>query len=242
MDGLLTCRQCSKHMESLKDHSFWDFLRTQVRKYFWFILVTVIVLTLWIIHYAWAPPELGRNCPKDQAKGLPNISQLEAEKVALGKQLTKMEKEMQKLRKFMNQSQEKTLQLLEKKQEEADALIKESTGFNQSLVLTRQFLEKEKEKTQSLQSQLKRVEKNATSQVKEAVQREVEKNKVVEEEIKQLKQQLYNLQQMKEQQQMKIQHLEDQLMKHKPIERSKGGLLLGPSLVLLPLLLTSLLL
>ncbi|KAG8126816.1 hypothetical protein E2320_021877 [Naja naja] len=160
MDGLLTCRQCSKHMESLKDHSFWDFLRTQVRKYFWFILVTVIVLTLWIIHYAWAPPELGRNCPKDQAKGLPNISQLEAEKVALGKQLTKMEKEMQKLRKFMNQSQEKTLQLLEKKQEEADALIKESTGFNQSLVLTRQFLEKEKEKTQSLQSQLVSVQED----------------------------------------------------------------------------------
>ncbi|KAG8126818.1 hypothetical protein E2320_021880 [Naja naja] len=104
-------------------------------------------------------------------------------------------------------------------------------------------LEKRVEETGSdLEKARKRVEKNATSQVKEAVQREMEKNKVVEEEIKQLKQQLYNLQQMKEQQQMKIQHLEDQLMKHKPIERSKGGLLLGPSLVLLPLLLTSLLL
>uniref|UniRef100_A0A2H6MXE6 Uncharacterized protein n=1 Tax=Micrurus carvalhoi TaxID=3147026 RepID=A0A2H6MXE6_9SAUR len=163
MEGLLTCHQCSKHMESLKDHTFWDFHRTWVRRYLWFILVIVIVLTLWIIPYTQAPPELGRNCPKDQAKGLHNISQLEEEKVALGKQLTKKEKEMQKLRKFMNQSQEKTLQLLEKKQEEADALIKESTGFNQTLLLTRQFLEKEKEKTQSLQSQLKTLEEQLKS-------------------------------------------------------------------------------
>ncbi|ETE61701.1 hypothetical protein L345_12547, partial [Ophiophagus hannah] len=104
-------------------------------------------------------------------------------------------------------------------------------------------LEKRVEETGSeLEKATKTVEKNATSQVKEAVQREMEKNKVAEEEIKQLKQQLFNLQQMKEQQQMEIQHLKDQLMKDKPTERSKGGLLLGPSLVLLPLLLTSLLL
>lgn len=141
-------------MEGLKDHSFWDFRRTWVRNYFWFILVTVIVFTLSIIHYLRAPPELGRKCPKDQAKLLHNISQLEAEKVTLKKQLIKMEKEMQKLRNVMNRTQEKALQLLEKKQEEADALSKESSGFNQSLVLTRQLLEKEKEKAQSLQSQL----------------------------------------------------------------------------------------
>ncbi|XP_032094742.1 uncharacterized protein LOC116523714 isoform X2 [Thamnophis elegans] len=98
-------------------------------------------------------------------------------------------------------------------------------------------LEKAREDWGSCQEQLKSVEKNATSQVKEAVQREMEKNKVAEEEIKQLKQQLSNLQQMKEQQQKEIQDLEDQLMKHKPLERSKGGLLLGPSMVLLSLLL-----
>lgn len=74
--------------------------------------------------------------------------------MTLRKQLIKMEKEMQKLRNVMNWTQEKTLQLLEKKQEEVDALSKESSGFNQSLVLTRQLLEKEKEKAQSLQTQL----------------------------------------------------------------------------------------
>ncbi|XP_032094740.1 golgin subfamily A member 6-like protein 22 [Thamnophis elegans] len=154
MGGLLTCHQCSTRMESLKDHSFWDFSRTWVRKYFWFILVTFIVLILWIILYSWAPPEPGTICPKDQANLLHNISQMEAEKVTLRKQLIEMEKEMQKLRNVTNGTQEKTLQLLEKKQEEVDALSKELLGFNQSLVLTRQLLEKEKEKGQNLQSKL----------------------------------------------------------------------------------------
>ncbi|XP_034293536.1 calponin homology domain-containing protein DDB_G0272472-like [Pantherophis guttatus] len=156
MGGLLTCRQCSKRMESLKDHSFWDICRTCVRKYFWFILVTVIVLTLSIIHYSRAPPDLVGKCPKDQPKLLHNISQVEPEKVILKEQLIKMEKKMQKLKNIMNQTQEKSLQLLEKKKEEADALSKELSGFNQSLVLTRQLLEKEREKAQSLQNQLEK--------------------------------------------------------------------------------------
>ncbi|KAM3850877.1 uncharacterized protein M6D78_003941 [Vipera latastei] len=159
MGGFLTGRQCSTCTESLKDHSFCDLFRTRVRKSLWSILI-VIVLTFSIIYCSRAPPELDCKCPKDQAKLLHNISQLEAENLSLRKQLAKMEKEMQKLKSVMGQTEKKTLQLLEKKQEEADVLSKELSVSNQSLVLTRQFLEKEKEKAQSLQSQLENARKD----------------------------------------------------------------------------------
>lgn len=159
MGGFLTGRQCSTCMESLKDHSFWDLFRTWVRKSLWSILIIVIVLTFSIIYCSPAPPELDCKCPKDQAKLL-HISQLEAENLSLRKQLAKMEKEMQNLKSVMGQTEKKTLQLLEKKQEEADVLSKELSVSNQSLVLTRQFLEKEKEKAQSLQSQLENARKD----------------------------------------------------------------------------------
>lgn len=86
-----------------------------------------------------------------------------------------MEKKMQKLKNIMNQTQEKSLQLLEKKQEEADALSKELSGFNQSLVLTRQLLEKEKEKAQSLQNQLEkeRVDLRKIQQQKDFCQKQL---------------------------------------------------------------------
>ncbi|KAM3852067.1 uncharacterized protein M6D78_006455 [Vipera latastei] len=118
----------------------------------------------------------------------------------------------------------------------------ERDGLRAELAVANRSLEKAREDWGSCQGQLKSLEKNATSQVKEAVQREMEKNKVAEEEIKQLKQQLSNLQQKEEQQQKEIQHLEDELLKHKPLERSEGGLLLGSSVVLLPLVLAGLLL
>ncbi|XP_039190608.1 stress response protein NST1-like isoform X1 [Crotalus tigris] len=159
MGGFLTGRQCSMCTENLKDHSFWDFFRTWVRKYFWLIPVIVIVLTLLIIYCSRVPPELDCKCPKDQAKLLHNISQLEAENLSLRKQLAKMEKEMQKLKSVIGQTGKKTSQLLAKKQEEADALSKELSVSNQSLVLTRQLLEKEKKKAQSLQSQLENAQK-----------------------------------------------------------------------------------
>ncbi|XP_039190648.1 uncharacterized protein LOC120304311 [Crotalus tigris] len=134
-----------------------------------------------------------------------------------------------------------SLDFLGKRVEETDSDLEkaraERDGLRAELAVANRSLEKTREDWGSCQEQLKSLEKNATSQVKEAVQREMEKSKVAEEEIKQFKQQLSNLQQMKEQQQKAIQHLEDQLMKHKPVERSEGGLLLGPSVVLLPLVL-----
>ncbi|XP_013915504.1 PREDICTED: moesin-like [Thamnophis sirtalis] len=184
MGGLLTCRQCSTRMESLKDHSFWDLTRTGVKNCFWFILVTFIVLTLlWIILYSRAPPEPGRICPKDQANLLHNISQMEAEKVTLRKQLIEMEKEMQKLRNVTNRTQGKSLQLLEKKQEEVDALSKELSGYKQSFVLTRQLLEKEKEKGQSLQSELQSAKEDLQKiqQQRDSWQKEL---KTLEEKLK----------------------------------------------------------
>ncbi|XP_015665411.1 coiled-coil domain-containing protein 158-like [Protobothrops mucrosquamatus] len=80
-----------------------------------------------------------------------------------------MEKEMQKLKSVTGQTEKKTLQLLEKKQEEADALSKELSVSNQSLVLTRQLLEKEKEKAQSLQSQLE----NAQKELRDSCQKQL---------------------------------------------------------------------
>ncbi|XP_032094741.1 uncharacterized protein LOC116523714 isoform X1 [Thamnophis elegans] len=154
------------------------------------------------------------------------VTQLKACKVELQNQTSQMRDGLGSMQKRV----EKTGSDLEKARVERDGLRAELAVANRSL-------EKAREDWGSCQEQLKSVEKNATSQVKEAVQREMEKNKVAEEEIKQLKQQLSNLQQMKEQQQKEIQDLEDQLMKHKPLERSKGGLLLGPSMVLLSLLL-----
>ncbi|XP_026526767.1 uncharacterized protein LOC113414214 [Notechis scutatus] len=157
--------------------------------------------------------------------------QLKECKVELHDQTSQMRASLGSLEKRV----EETGSDLEKARVERDGLRAELTAANRSL-------EKTRKDWGSCQEQLKSVEKNATSQVKEAVQQEREKNKVAEEEIQQLKQQLSKLQEMKEQQQMEIQHLNDQLMKHKPVDRSKGGLLLGPSLVLLPLLLASLLL
>ncbi|XP_058019286.1 tropomyosin-like isoform X2 [Ahaetulla prasina] len=220
MGGLLTCRQCSKRMESLKDHSFWDLCRTWVRYYFWFILVTVIVFTLSIIPFLRAPPEQVRKCPKDQAKLLHNISQLEAEKLTLKEQLRatsiKMEKKMQKLRNLMNQTQEKTLQLLEKKQGEVDALSKELSVCNQSLVLTRQLLGKEKEKAQSLQNQLEKEKEDLRKiqQQRDSWQKQLntleEKLKSPGSKIKEYEDKIAALQRQIEQEHVNVRHERDE--------------------------------
>ncbi|XP_058019289.1 uncharacterized protein LOC131188211 [Ahaetulla prasina] len=223
MGGLLTCRQFFTRMESLKDHSFWDLCRTRVRHHFLLILVTVIMLILYIIHYS---PELVRKCPKDHAKLLHNISQLEAEKLTLKEQLIKMEKKMQKLRNVMNQTQEKSLKLLEKKQEERDVLSKELSVCNQSLVLTRQQRDSWQKQLNTLEEKLK----SPGSKTKEY------EGKIAEHQ-QQIEQGHVNVRHERKE----IQDLEDQLTKHKPVEHSKGGLLLGPSMVLLPLLLAALL-
>ncbi|XP_058019290.1 uncharacterized protein LOC131188212 [Ahaetulla prasina] len=158
------------------------------------------------------------------------VSQLKECKVELQNETSQMRASLGSMEKRV----EETGSDLKKARVERDGLRAELAVANRSLV-------KAREDWGACQEQLKSVEKNATSQVKEAVQREMDKTKIAEEEIKHLKEQLSNLQQMKEQQQKEIQHLEDQLTKHKSVERSKGGLLLGPSMVLLPLLLAALL-
>ncbi|XP_070787869.1 tropomyosin alpha-1 chain-like [Pituophis catenifer annectens] len=159
------------------------------------------------------------------------VNQLKECKAELQNQTSQMRASLGSMEKRV----EETGSDLEKARVERDGLRADLEAANRSLV-------KARVDWGSCQEHLKSVEKNATSQMKEAVLREMEKNKVAEEEIKHLKEQLSNLQQMKDQQQKEIQHLEDQLMKHKPLERSKGGLLLGSSMVLLPLLLAALLL
>ncbi|XP_063146768.1 uveal autoantigen with coiled-coil domains and ankyrin repeats-like [Candoia aspera] len=146
----LTYSCLSTGMENLKEY----FHRMWMRSYFWFILVIVIQFSLLIIQYSQAPPELDRKCPEDQAKLHHIISQLEAKNLSLKKQLATMEKEKQMVKKVMDQTLEKTLQLLEKSKEESDGLSKQLSVSNQSLMETRHLLEKAKEEVRSLHSQL----------------------------------------------------------------------------------------
>ncbi|XP_007437948.1 tropomyosin-like [Python bivittatus] len=154
MGGFVSYSRLSTVMENLKEHSPWHFYWTWVRNYFGFILVTVILLSLLIIEYSRAPPEPDTKCPEDQATLHDTISQLEAENRSLKKQLAMMEKEKQRVKKVMDQTLEKTLQLLEKTKEEGEGLSKQLSVSNQSLVETRRLLEQAKKEGQSLQSQL----------------------------------------------------------------------------------------
>ncbi|XP_063146783.1 uncharacterized protein LOC134488338 isoform X2 [Candoia aspera] len=158
------------------------------------------------------------------------VGQLSECKVELQNQTSQMRASIASLGKRV----EETGSDLEKARAERERLRAQLAVTNQSLVKTSQDWG-------SCQEQLKSLGQNVTSQVREAVQREVEKYKIAEEEIKQLKQQLSSLmdtQQKREQQQKvcqaTIQRLEKQLT-NQAFDGSYGGLLLGPSTVLLPL-------
>ncbi|KAM6465912.1 uncharacterized protein PHA67_011958 [Liasis olivaceus] len=158
------------------------------------------------------------------------------------RQLSECRGELQEQAAQMRASNASLGKLVEKKEGDLEKARAERDGLRAQLAATNHSLAKTSADWGSCQEQLKSLKENVTSQVTKAVQREVEKYKLAEEQINQLKQQLSNLQQdlkdtqqKKEQQQDTIKHLQEQLM-NQAVDRSSGGLLLGPSTVLLLLI------
>ncbi|XP_063003137.1 uncharacterized protein LOC134413032 [Elgaria multicarinata webbii] len=189
----------------------------------WFLFI--IFLGLYISEWLSEPSVRLAECQSELQN---QSSQTQARIASLGQCMEAMEKE-------------------KKKDEE------EGGRLRVQLVNANQSVDEMKGRWDACQTQLKRLEKNVSSEVAEAAQREAEKRKTVEEEVKHLKQQLHDktealkdaqrhsqqYQREKEEQREKyeadIQQLQDEL-KNKASKSSRAAALGGPITALFPII------